>query len=536
MFRLARGCRAAFVALLLILGRVSAAAAVTPESNEPPPAPTGLAEPWPSQTYGDPMLGPTSFDSQYQRWFADDRREPHYLRAALEMGALLGVGTGYYWLWPAANRKDWVFPDFAVKVTDPAVTFDNNMHRTNHILHPVGGSMYYWFSRVNGLDIYESSAYAFVSSALFEFLLEFRETASINDMIFTPAGGISGGEFFFHLGDYLNSARGRDNAAQRTFAVTLGLPQYVHESWDGVTQAPEATPDNLGFSSAYWHRFVIGYGYAAVNNELGHNAELDDSRSTWSSSPSRDSSVRVTSILVSSTGTSPSYGFGRTLGEGALADVDLTVNSNLAGLYHQDYRGSDDDLRGNAWMIAASVDMRYVDRWLLGRRDLFAVSHLIGPTAKVWSSLGAGFAVHAEGDVHLDFTGMGSPTYQEWIAQNGPSGTKSVLQMHGYYLGIGGSARAAGALDYRGIDLGGRAAYGTYRSLDGLDQEQPHVLNDVANADQILELGASLRFSPAAAPIDVSVGWDEMRHASRMGPYSAEWRDRRVFGAAAMRF
>jgi len=535
MFRSARAPCAACLALVLTLGRVPAAVAATPESNEPP-SPTGVAESRPPQTYDDRVLGSTSFDSQYQLWFGDDRREPQYLRAGLEMGALLGVGTGYYWLWPAANRKDWVFPDFAGKVTHPAVTFDNNMHRTNHILHPVGGAMYYWFSRVNGLDIYESSAYAFVSSAFFEFFLEFRETASINDMIFTPAGGISGGEFFFHLGDYLNSARGHDNAAQRAFAVTLGLPQYVHESWDGVTRAPDATPDNLGFSSAYWHRFVIGYGYAAVNNELGHNAELND--------------LLLDMELVAIPGfRRPGHidlGFQQgnftelrlrtTLGQGALADVDLTVNSTLVGLYHQDYRGSDDDLRGHAWMIGASVDMRYVDRWLLGRRDLFAVSHLVGPTAKVWSSLGAGFAVHAEGDVHLDFTGMGSPTYQEWIAQNGPSGTKSVLQMHDYYLGIGGSARAAGALGYRGIDLGGRAAYGTYRSLDGLDQDQPHVVNDVANIDQILELGASLRFSPASAPIDVGLGWDEMRHASRMGPYSAEWRDRRLFGAAAMRF
>jgi Domain of unknown function (DUF3943) len=477
------------------------------------------------------------FAIEYGRWFGDDRRVPHPLRAALEMGGLLTVGTTYYWLLPQLNSTDWIIPDLGVKFTDPTVSFDNNMHRTNHLLHPFAGAMSHWFSRVNGLDVYESATYAFLSSLVFETVLEFKETTSINDVIVTPGEGIPAGEFFFHLGDYLNSASGHENMAQRAFAMTLGLPQYVHERWDHVDRAPAGSADELGYTSAYWHRFALGYGRASIEDDRLYASNTVHDLVLDMDLVAMPGFLRPGRFDIGfHQGNFTEVHLRTSLEQGVLADVDLTVKAALAGYYGQDYEGTEDQLSGHAWLLAASMDTRYVDRWILGRRDLFAVAHLLGPTAKLWWALGAGFMAQAAADVHLDFTGMGSPAYQQWIAQNGPAGTKSVLQRHGYYLGVGPSGRVSASLGFRGLELGGRAAYGVYRSIDGLDQEQRDTFNDVSNTDQILELGASVECSPPPTPIGLRFDWRALRHRSQMHPFSADWRDERVGLVAYLRF
>jgi hypothetical protein len=530
-----RGVRKLAAGLVLLSASVAAAepqAVMFGDADEPTDA---RATPV-VHYYLDPLRGPTAFEPEYQLWFGDDRRPIHLVRAGLEMAGLLAIGTTYYWLLPQLNSTDWIIPDLGSKFTDPSVTFDNNMHRTNHLLHPFAGAMSYWFSRINGLSVYESSAASFLSSMFFETVLEYRETTSINDLVVTPGEGIPVGEFFFHFGDYLNSAAGHDNAAQRAFALTFGLPQYLHDRLDGVDRAPPSTPDALGYASAYWHRFALGYGSATVASERSRSGEVHDLILDMEL-------VAIPGFLRPGQldvpfhqGNFTELRLRTSLAEGMLADVDLAVNADLAGWYHQSYGSSGDDLRGNAWMLAASTETRYVDRWVLGRRDLFAIAHLLGPDARLWLALGNGLAARAQADVHLDFAGMGSPAYQMWIAQYGPAGTKSVLQRHGYYFGIGGSARLSASVGFYGLELGGHAAYGAYRSIDGFDQEQQDTYRDVANTDQVLEFGASIDFSPPPVPLGVRVGWDELRHRSQMAPFSADWRDQRVAASASLRF
>ena len=71
----------------------------------------------------------------------------------MELGGLLAFGTAYYWFWPQMNQRDWIFPNLNAKFMEPKVSFDNNMHRTNHLLHPFAGAMSYWVARANGLNL-----------------------------------------------------------------------------------------------------------------------------------------------------------------------------------------------------------------------------------------------------------------------------------------------------------------------------------------------------------------------------------------------
>src|SRR6185295_19038056 len=41
--------------------------------------------------YVDPARGPIRFQPEYERWFGDERRPPHYGRTALELAGILAI-------------------------------------------------------------------------------------------------------------------------------------------------------------------------------------------------------------------------------------------------------------------------------------------------------------------------------------------------------------------------------------------------------------------------------------------------------------
>ncbi|MET0591127.1 MAG: DUF3943 domain-containing protein [Polyangiaceae bacterium] len=473
----------------------------------------------------DPERGAISFAPEYERWFGDSRRTPRYGRAAIELVGLLALGTGYYWAHQSPNKQDWDYIDIGDRSLNVEVKFDNNLFRTNFLLHPGAGMMSYWLARANGLNIYAATTASVVSSATFEFLLEWLEKPSVNDLIATPLGGIAAGEFFFHLGDYLNSSYGHDNTAQRVLAYSLGAPQGIHSAMDGI-HAPLGPRDHLGYTTAYWHRFALGSAIADIANDRGNTGTVYDLlfEGKLVAMPGFLRPGRFSTNF--SQGNFTEARLRTSVADGWLKDVDLWFGSDLAGHYRQDFAGCGTALTGSASMLAASVDMRYVDRWLLGRRDHYAFFHFLGPSAKAWLALGRGFTAYSEARLHLDFAGITSPAYRILTSEQGRDGTKTVLQLQDYYQGVGFSGRGAAAIGFAGFEASGYARYGAYRSIDGLDRFSTP--RDVANTDQLIEFGAAFSFVPPDAPLTFRLSWERTEHKSQMGPYNASLVDRRA--------
>jgi hypothetical protein len=70
------------------------------------------------------------------------RSEPSYFRAAAANAAALAIGAGYYWVRTDLNEKDWDYPDAGTRFRKMEVTFDSNRQLTNHLRHPLGGTVY----------------------------------------------------------------------------------------------------------------------------------------------------------------------------------------------------------------------------------------------------------------------------------------------------------------------------------------------------------------------------------------------------------
>lgn len=490
-----------------------------------PPAPAA-AEPGPADRFLDEHGQWRPFRQSYDAWFSSKRREPHYLRAAGESVVLVGIGTAYYWVDPLANRVDWDFPTLGAKLRFEAVRFDNNLHTTNHILHPLAGAAIYGFSRVNGLEPWEAFGYAALSSIVWEYGLEFREQVSINDLVFTPFGGVAVGEFLVQLGDYVNSAPGGGSFGNRLAAATLGLPRNMHDALDDPPPPLELPADSLGFSSAYWHRFLVGYELSSLGNDRRRTGTLHGTRieAELAAMPGFLRPGRFARAFAAGNFVETRWLLG--LGPDGNADVDLWFQSCIAGFYQQDFSGSG-GLTGQATLLAVSSALRFSDRRVLGRFDRFGIVHVLGPRFSWW--LGAGeLLTRIDWSVHGDFAGIHPMALERWRENNPPGGIRSVLTRQRYGYAAGFSTRFSTELQLHGLAAGTRLAYGRYDSIQGLDREQPDVTYDVATRDEIIELEGFVGYTSADAPVSVRVSASELRRAGRMGAESVAGYDRRL--------
>jgi hypothetical protein len=386
----------------------------------------------------------------------------------------------------------------------------------NFIGHPFSGAFLYAAARRNGLNLAESFGYAVASSTAYEFLLEWREKPSINDLVVTPAGGLAIGEFFVHFVDYVHSAPGGGRTIHRVLSYPLGLGGHLHPAHRSIDSLPA---DSLGYSSYFAHRFDLMIGTSSASNDESRSAALHTAEvsAQITSMPGLLRPGRFATSFADGNFTEARARFG-------YADdqwlVDLLFDSNLVGRYAQDIED-----RGSAWMLALNTSFRYLNREVLDRRDFYGIAHLLGPAFKLWAVKGA-FTAKFEGTAHFDFAGIRSLAYGPWTEQVGREGTKTVLQAQNYDYLYGGSARARGTLALEGLELSTEAFAGTYRSFDRWDRFQENVTRNIHGTEGILELRAALAWKPWCIPLQLRVYGDHLGRVSEMSSFTVRRWDR----------
>ncbi len=166
---------------------------------------------------------------------------PKAWRAFIEMGLNLGISTVNYWIKYTKFLEDWQFTltwkDQKRKFfTSEGLRLDSNKFRTNWT-HAWSGALYYNWARSNRLSPLASFFFSSGGSLLWEYVAEWREIASINDQIFTWAGGPAIGEPLFQIADHFRSRPGFANR----IACLLVDPHAGHQRSVG-RRRPRAAP------------------------------------------------------------------------------------------------------------------------------------------------------------------------------------------------------------------------------------------------------------------------------------------------------
>lgn len=476
-----------------------------------------------------------AFEPVQAAWFGELEPKPHYVQAAVEAGLFLGLQTISYWARPAANQFDWDDPAFKNRINLTAVRFDNNLAFTNFVLHPLSGAGSYWIARVNDVSVPESALYSSVSSIVWEFALEWREEVSLNDMIVTPAGGIPLGAFASELSDYLNSVPEKPTVGERAAETVLGFPRLLHPWRVDPNSGPgRLPPDSLGFSSAFWHRFRIGFESASVDdgngtdrlNGIGADGELVSMAGFLR--PGRFSKVfahdNFTEVHVH-------VGFTPT----GHTDVQFRSTGTLVGWYSQNFRSARHGVVGHGEMLGLANGLKYVERTYARSRDMYSTVDIFGLSSGLWLGLGR-LKMRLLADTHYDFGAAQSLSLAEYRREHPYEKLKSVLDVQGYDYGMGPFARARGEVSTLGVTLGGYVDYGFLKMIGGLDRWEERKTHEVDGRDTILEYGGFLRFEPPWIPLYFEGALDFTQRTSKLSNLTTNRDDTRIGASAGLNF
>ena len=159
-------------------------------------------------------------------------------------------------------------------------TYDHDAFDTNQSSHPLHGSLYFNAARANGYSFWESGAFTFFGSFLWETVME-SEPPSINDMVNTTLGGMARGEIEHRLAIMIvdNTERGFGRVLREVAALVVdpmgGFNRIVHGEWSRQFQnPPDRIPGRfyLELDALYQHR--SGSAVAGADTVQGGGAAL----------------------------------------------------------------------------------------------------------------------------------------------------------------------------------------------------------------------------------------------------------------------
>ena len=437
--------------------------------------------------------------------YADPQPESHYLRAAAEVGAILVLGEVQY-ATEQSNSQDWDlnydWPSFRSKLTGESIRFDTNKFDTNMVTHPVSGTLYYIAARGNRLTILESFLYATAASTLWEYVGEFRELVSINDLIVTPFSGAVFGETLTQLGVYVR--RGRPSVARDIVGAIFAPSTSAHDLFDGARLRPSDAVDGLGLSRDAGHAFALSAGAGvlwargvepAVMERASLHAELIDvarydapqAVSGWMT----DGGVTRLDVEASANRT-------------GWSDFQLDAAFAPVGYYHQDLRREGGALAGSRFFVGTGVGFdygvhRYPSDGADGVSDRVAGVHAGGLWLHQDTHAGR-LHLRADLETHPEFAAVRSLALDDYTGlRRDPVALPSVVVNQGYYYALGVVVAPSVELGIGQFGAGATARLESFRGIEGVDRHQDQVRGEVELTDQRVLARAWVGWTPIDA-------------------------------------
>jgi hypothetical protein len=488
-------------ALAAVLGAASlACGAARAEEPAPPPVVPDLRPP-PPPAAPAPHLSPTDWTFLYER-SPPPGSTPW--RAALEEAAIYGVVMGFYASSPFGAPMADAVP-FTDKLTFDrrGLVMDADNLPTNYPGHASAGWWYYAVARANRLTVPTSFAVTTAMSLAWE-LSEFKEPASINDLVTTSAGGFGIGEALTQLGAWFDRDEG---IPARLLSFVAQPPKMIHDWMDGATPA-------RGGRWGY-HRITLET-YGGVSFPRPDAAEPE-----WGVA-GRVESVRAEEYGAAGRGARPLLDGNATAiavkvgwGPRGIEDVGVLAEASLVGAYARDI---DEEGNGEDLVAVAGTAFDYRRRtypladgeW---KWDYRVLLHAPGASLR-WRLLAGGLRFEPRLDAALLF-GAVTPYGNSGLSSLAP-GAPGVMTVNGYYHGLG--AMVAPRL----VLLAGRFELGAGARLDALQavtarDVAPSTGPPLALADRDLDLGAGVEWHSPWSGWQIGAWWRRELRWGRAG-------------------
>jgi len=447
------------------------------------------------------------------------RHRSHPVRALVETTFALAFNVAWYQWDSDFNAPDWELhwdrdSWYRKAVTFEAVRLDSNRFATNAGSHTEGGTLIYLIGRGNGLGAGASTLLSLGEVIIWEYVAEYSEKPSLNDMLTNPLGGFAVGEPFFQLSEFF--ARGADNGVNRTLAAVFSPLTPANDWVDGRRRRSTGNTDGLGLTRDITHRFDLYAGMATAR---------------WEEDPSQ----RTETMLGLRTEINAVPGFGAVhhraglfgagritrldaglvLGQDGMTGALFATRVALGGYHWQDlWRDENNEVHGNNLIAGLFNSFEYTGRDRPGLPfDQIAAFGLLGPTLDLGHRRGAlqtQLRLEALPDLAM-VTSLPGDRYKE---RSGTEGLTTVLAQRGYYYAYGLTLGSQLALHYRAFAGGLDLHWDHFESIDARDRYQERLTQDFHLVDRRLRSLAWLGVRPLGSHADIGVA---LERTSRSG-------------------
>jgi hypothetical protein len=476
-------------------------------------------------------------------------------RAIVQLSLLATYATVRYWADYHRWVEDWQYEltcadQYRRFLTTEAIRFDSNNYVTNWT-HAFAGVLYYQFARTNYLTWEESFLASFVSSLFYEYVSEWREVISVNDMFLTTFGAYELGEPLFQITDYLHHQK---SPVLKALGFLNPINTFNH--W-----LDRKNPASRAYVAPGWHVFELAAGWRS-SSETGRGAfgagfVRFDGQIVLAPEYGRPGIVRKTIRTTSLS----EFEFEAALrGRPDGADHLKAGPTEEAGLFGRVvgrawYRQNIDDLgRGYALSIGLGSALTYVRKrptvydstsvqvhidplpeTPTDFRDKYAITHLVGPV-RDWTRFGRGLKVRVVADAYLDFALMNSFAFNAYSAVHPIEGMKTTMSYFGYHYALGASASARVDLDWGALGLRGLVSAGAWDSWEGLDRFEDELTNDVNAVDTRVRCLIRAGWMLPSMPVRASIGLEGIRRWGKLGDVRAAGWDTRTYAGLSYLF
>ena len=432
------------------------------------------------------------------------------LRAHLLALGTWAASTANYWLEGAKWEED---IDFRLTLSDQAkrlfsldsYRFDSNRFTTNW-QHALSGALYYNIYRCNDFSLFDSFTNSLYASLLWEYVSEYQEVISVNDMIYNSLGALTIGENLFQMGAYL---QGQRNGFRKSLGFLINPVMTLNSLLGGSRRAAGVPTPHFAHDASL--RLSLGQGDLIP---------LQGNQQILSTKVSID-------ILPKPSGDSPSPPRLHWQNRYLAGHFSLSLTGNRDGIkeFHLKTRNL---LLG--WQMDISQSARHRNLLLLGLcnglslyrkkavypfdtnaaqlswdpervideavayTDKMSTLGIVGSTL-IWIHKNGPLQVNLETGLNLNFAMINSLPLNRLSENRIISDTKATLLYYGYYYALGYCLSMRGKLDYHIFSLLFDLEHHGYSSIDGLDRFQKKLLWDPDLSDKrtFLDLGLFLR-------------------------------------------
>jgi hypothetical protein len=479
----------------------------------------------------------------------------NWRRAFLETGVFLAYSTVRYWIEYGEWIEDWQYEltcedQYRRFLTLEAVRFDSNAFFVNWT-HSLAGGLYYLIARANRLTWAESFLMTFGSSAFYEYVGEWREVISVNDMFLTAFGGYSIGEPWHQLAEYFHHRRSPVVKALGFIDPFVKLNAWLDRK-DPASKA-YAEPGWHAFElSAGWRRLsapggtALDTGYVSIETRIVHVPEYG--RPGVVRKTLRDTSVSEFFLDLALGGRRPGD---ETLRPGL--DEEANFLTRVVGL--ASYRQDIDELgRGYALSIGLGSAFSYLRKRPVfydsrnyqvtvtpaptpptDFRDKFAIVHMAGPVVD-WTRFSRTFRLRATADAYLDFAMMSAWAFNAYSRVHPTEGLKTTLTYYGYHYAFGASVSGRLEFAWRGLELRGLLSAHVWDSVEGLDRFQDDVVNDANAVDTRVRFLLRAAWKFPAVPLRLFASVEGIHRWGKIAEVTASGRETRTYAGLSFLF